>query len=859
MLSKNSTLCSKSRFLVLLLLLLSFTSFNNLYSQTLYPNPDSIPFAPAVNYATGDGPSSVFCADLDGDSDPDLAVVNDFSNNVSILKNNGDGTFQNKVDYGVGDYPVSVFCADLDGDGDLDLAVANRNSDNVSILKNNGDGTFAGAVNYEAGGGSHSVFCADLDGDSDMDLAVVNVWDNDVSIFKNNGDGTFQNRVDYGVGDYPLSVFCADLDGDFDLAVANAGEYGNSVSILKNNGDGTFQTKVDYVVGAYPRTIFCADLDGDGDLDLSVGNAESDNISILKNNGDGTFKAKVDYAAGDYPHSIFCADLDGDIDLDLAVANRLSDNVSILKNNGNGTFQTKVDYIAGDGASSIFCADIDGDGDLDLLVANQYSNNVSVLKNLTLTNPLVGYWKFEEGTGTTAYDSSGKNNHGTIYGTTWTDGKLGKGLNFTKLSDYVEVNDSPSLDLTDHLTITAWIKPHAYPDYWPKIAGKGDGNTSSYWLGFTGGSVILTLGNGAGYCEAYHPFVLDEWAYVAATWDGTTMHIYINGKDEEDTNYTGTLTPNEHPLIIGSRDNGYNDYFNGTIDEVKIYNRALSGDEIREEYERVTLAAYWKFDEGTGNIAYDSSAFGNDGTLMNEPTWVDGLPLLGKALEFNGVDDYVDISKNAIVRLTNGTILAWIYPDELTSDNWFFAYAMDSYRGVALCADLSGRICGQLNQGVGQVMHGTTLGLVKVGQWNHLVMTWDGVNVKMYVNGEIDATIANSGYPQDNNSSLIIGADSFIRDYWSFRGKIDAPKIYNRALSTEEIKDEFESGFARGDANADGKLTVSDVVYLINYLFKGGTFPQPLQSGDCNCDDKITVSDVVYLINYLFKGGPPPC
>ncbi len=63
----------------------------------------------------------------------------------------------------------------------------------------------------------------------------------------------------------------------------------------------------------------------------------------------------------------------------------------------------------------------------------------------------------------------------------------------------------------------------------------------------------------------------------------------------------------------------------------------------------------------------------------------------------------------------------------------------------------------------------------------------------------------------------------------------------------------------RGDANGDGKTTVSDVVFLVNYLFKGGPVPVPLESGDANCDTKVTVSDVVYLVNYLFKGGPPPC
>ncbi len=64
--------------------------------------------------------------------------------------------------------------------------------------------------------------------------------------------------------------------------------------------------------------------------------------------------------------------------------------------------------------------------------------------------------------------------------------------------------------------------------------------------------------------------------------------------------------------------------------------------------------------------------------------------------------------------------------------------------------------------------------------------------------------------------------------------------------------------FRRGDANSDGNIDVSDIIYLINYLFKGGPLPVPLIAGDSNNDEEVTVSDVIYLINYLFKGGPKP-
>jgi len=358
------------------------------WSFTTKVNDGAGCFAPAVNYTVGDGPFSVFSADLDGDSDLDLAVVNRDNNSISILKNNGDGTFQTKVDYGAADGPKSVFCADLDGDNDLDLAVANAwclggNCD-VSIFENNGDGTFQPKVDYLGVHGIPlSIFCADLDGDGDLDLAVA-APRGGVSILKNNGDGIFSLDSIYTLGDIHESIFAADLDGDgdLDLAVTNYTGISSDVSVLKNNGDGTFQTAVNYGVGDDPYSVFCADLDGDGDLDLAVANLVTNNVSILKNNGDGTFPPKVDYAVGYNPFSVFCADLDGDLDLDLAVANSGSGNVSILKNNGNGTFQTKVDYGAGNSPISVFCADLDGDLDLDLAVANYYSYNVSILFNI---------------------------------------------------------------------------------------------------------------------------------------------------------------------------------------------------------------------------------------------------------------------------------------------------------------------------------------------------------------------------------------------------------------------------------------------------------------------------------------------
>ncbi len=232
---------------------------------------------------------SVFAADLDGDEDYDLAVANNEYDSVSVLLNNGDGTFSSVVSFAAGDSPRSVFANDFDGDYNIDLAVANEWSDNISILLNNGDGTFCPPVYYETEEyEARPVFSADFDGDNDNDLAVsYMIWHiqltGGLSILLNNGDGSFSPRINYPVDGPGLSVFSADFDGDDDYDLAIGG------SILLDNGIGTFSSGVEYVGGS---AIFSTDFDGDDDNDLAVVNP-LDCVSILLNNGDGTFGAEV--------------------------------------------------------------------------------------------------------------------------------------------------------------------------------------------------------------------------------------------------------------------------------------------------------------------------------------------------------------------------------------------------------------------------------------------------------------------------------------------------------------------------------------------------------------------------------------
>jgi len=263
-------------------------------------------FAARVDFTTGTSPISLAIGDLDGDGKPDLAVANQLAHTVSVLRNTSTsgsivaGSFAAKVDFTTGTNPQEVVIGDLDGDGKPDLAVANNNSSTVSVLRNTSTsgsivaGSFAATIDFTTGTNPRSVAIGDLDGDGKPDLAVANFNSNSISVFHNTSTsgsiaaGSFAAKVDFTTGAGPR-VSLGDLDGDGkpDLAVAN--QHSASLSVFRNTSTsgsivaGSFAAKVDFTTGSTPVPVAIGDLDGDGKPDLAVANFSSGTVSVLRN------------------------------------------------------------------------------------------------------------------------------------------------------------------------------------------------------------------------------------------------------------------------------------------------------------------------------------------------------------------------------------------------------------------------------------------------------------------------------------------------------------------------------------------------------------------------------------------------
>ena len=192
---------------------------------------------------------------------------------------------------------------------------------------------------------------------------------------------------------------------------------------------------------------------------------------------------------------------------------------------------------------------------------------------------------FDENSGTTVADTSGGNHSGAALNTAWTSGKYGAALTFNGTNSWVTVNSAAALNLTTAQTLEAWVYPTTTSGWRSVVMKEPNG---LYYLEASNGSVA-GAGPSAGLNtgslqDVYGPagLPLNTWSHVATTWDGATLRMFVNGVQVASKAVSGPLLTSTQPLRIGGNST-WGEYFAGKIDEVRIYNRALSATEVQSD------------------------------------------------------------------------------------------------------------------------------------------------------------------------------------------------------------------------------------------------------------------------------------
>jgi hypothetical protein len=752
--------------------------------------------------------------DFNNDTIPDLAVAGWDVNQVTILLGNGLGGFTTAATLATGVHPNFIATGNLDSLGGIDLAITNGGGDrDVTLLFNDGTGTSWTKNTLDIGSDADisSIVAANFTpgSDSDIDLFIVKdsgyVLIDYYEVWQGNGGGLFTKIANENTQLQPIFAATADVDGDTILDMVVANYTSNSITVLLGNGDGTFDESSGspITVGTKPRMVVAGNLNDDGYIDLAVVNYGSNSVTILLGNGDGTFTSGGTINSSGGTSAAAIGDFDADGFNDLAVTRSSANAVSVLYGNGDGTFKTSTQNLAvGTSPLFIVSGDLDKDGKMDLAVTNYASNNVTILMNrssVCLAPPadMVSWWS---GDGH-PFDLIGVNNGTMINGVTYAAGKVGRAFSFDGTNDYVDLPDGASNLINDSAgTITTWVFPTVVGDNDIVVAFGTGSSGEGIGIGIYG-NVRIYHHNLPYDWQSTTPMSPNEWTMLTYTWDSTTERIYKNGVFSESRPRSG---PSNFNYVPGHARIGHGFWgdtanaFPGLIDEVAVYSRVLSAEEIAAIYNAggvgkckscftppSGLVSWWTGD-GDGK---DIVGF-NDGIMMNGATFWTGN--VGQAFSFDGVDDYVRVGDATSLRAAQVTVSAWIFS---TSDD-DTAYIVEKnstaaggYHSYALWINFGGKF------GARSVMNGFIYDVVSdltlasnLNKWAHLTMTNDGSRLRLFVDGvfdketEVGGTIDYGPYP------VTIGSYYDNPDKSnSFAGLIDEVQVFGRALSAEEI------------------------------------------------------------------------
>ena len=459
----------------------------------------------------------------------------------------------------------------------------------------------------------------------------------------------------------------------------------------------------------------------------------------------------------------------------------------------------------------------------DLAYAMMNSTGVTAyVDSGVVTNGLVSWWKFDETDGSTAADSYGSNT-GTLVNFSaspaWTNdtpGTASSGALFFDGADDVVDCGTAFGAVNNAMTVEVWIKREAITGNWDIYLTKlqnsdnrwylrvnSDGRPSTY--GKSGGGQIFPNG------DFYSTDVVESnvWHHVALTAAPDSNCVwYVDGVVQGSGTLLQTSFANAGKLLIGAYDGAALPIRN-LMDDVRIYNRALSPVEILQNYHAINadvvttnLVSWWKLDESSGTVAFDSQA-DNNGTLINfpsTPTWTNDTPgrTSSGALYFDGVANVVDCG-SGFESVSNAlTVEMWIKPMGVVPgqpDIFLAKYQDDNNRWYVRMND-DNTVMAYAKQGGAYVLDKpegafVTPAPVTLYVWHHLVFTATrNETCYWYVDGEEQASGAVNDLSFANTGNLLIGAyraDGFL----AINAVLDDVRLYNYALNSLEVQQRY--------------------------------------------------------------------
>ena len=420
-----------------------------------------------------------------------------------------------------------------------------------------------------------------------------------------------------------------------------------------------------------------------------------------------------------------------------------------------------------------------------------YTRGVSAVEIANMYG-LIGHWKFAEGSGTAAADSSGLANSATLSGgATWEGDCAGNNALRTNGAGGIAQTNT-AFQPPSEGTVAFWMRGAGTPVAIGRVMGvNGDWEIRQ----LPGGTLSFDMG--ASPYVGNEPFsTLDpvdtngKWYHIAAVFNDVdnSYSVYINGQLRTSGISPVDLIPQTAGILSFGVRTGTSEYWLGALRDVRVYNRRLGAAEIAE---LSGLVGQWKFDETSGTMAADSSGLGRNGTVIGTPTWVPG--------KFNNAIQLDGTNRVEINSLMNS-------PKNVTLAGWANLVAGDS--AGAEIVSIGDYISLRLNDGgVSEVLfyNGSTWVAVSASQtfagagWHHFAGVFnDDQNVcKLYIDGlEVASASTAVTLPYSGaGTKTVIGAHGNGGATADFNGKLDDVRIYNRALCPAEITSLSAGGF----------------------------------------------------------------